>query len=214
MAGSIRHFAFTALAFAAALVSPASAESNAAEELGWTSGADDAPLTVIEYFSPTCSHCKEFAEDVMPTVEADYIETGKVRFIIREWLRNDLDKIIMSQARCLNQADGKAFLHDVFARQDDIFAAGASGKIAATLIEIATPYGITDRAAFDACHSDMNTRFDMLSVEEEAGQYDVHATPTFIVDGKPHAATVGLMTPEGFAAFLDAELSKVTQPTN
>ena len=214
MAAPTRRLAIAALAFSAALVAPASAEWSPAEELGWASGPEDAPLTVIEYFTPTCSHCKEFAEDVMPIVEPDYIETGKARFIIREWLRNDLDKILMSQSRCLNQADGKAYLHDVFARQEDVLTAGAAGTISATLIEIGTPYGITDRAAFDACHRDMNTRFDMLSVEESADLYDVHASPTFIVDGKAHAATVSMLTPEGFSAFLDAELAKVTPPTN
>ena len=218
MAATIRHFALAALAFAAVLATPASAEWTEwtpAEELGWTSGPEDAPVTVIEYFSPTCSHCREFAEDVLPTIRTDYIETGKVRFIMREWIRNDVDKIILSQARCLDNENGKAFLHDVFARQDDVFAAAGAGTIAATLIDIGKDYGIADRAAFDACHTDMNTRFDMLSVEETADHYGVHASPTFIVDGTSYDATVSMMTPEGFSAFLDAELAKTaTPPTN
>ena len=60
----------------------------------------------------------------------------------------------------------------------------------------------------------MDTRFDMIEVEKSAEHYDIHASPTFIVDGVSHAATLTMMTPEGFSAFLDEELAKATPPTN
>ena len=219
MAGLTRRLALAALGLglSAVFAAPALAqwtEWDAASELGWVQGDADAPLTVIEYFSPTCSHCREFAEDVMPAIERDYVATGKVKIILREWIRNDVDTTIISQARCLSAADGASYLHDVFARQDDIFTAANSGAIAKTLIEIGTPYGITDRAKFDACYKDMNTRFDMLAVSDSGEHYGVHATPTFVVNGEAYAATVPLMTEDGFAAFLDAELAKVATATN
>jgi protein-disulfide isomerase len=226
MAGLTRRFAIAALSLAGALAvqavpgTPASAETagwtewDPANELGWPEGDAGAPVTVIEYFSPTCSHCKDFAEAVLPLIETDYVATGKVRFIAREYIRNSVDTTIISQARCLNKDDGRAFLHDVFAHQEDVFAAANGGTIAKTLVEIGTPYGIADRAKFDACYKDMNTRFDMLAVEESADHYKVEATPTFIVNGEVHKATIGMLTPEGFAAFLDAELARTAPETN
>lgn len=224
MAGLTRRFAIAAFALAGTLAVPgavAAADTAAgwtewdpANELGWVEGDAGAPVTVIEYFSPTCSHCKDFAETVLPAIEPTYVATGKVRFITREYIRNSVDTTIISQARCLNKDDGRAFLHDVFVRQEDVFAASSAGTIAKTLVEIGTPYGITDRAKFDACYKDINTRFDMLAVEESADHYAVGATPTFVVNGEVHKATFAMLTPEGFAAFLDTELAKAAPETN
>lgn len=219
MTGLTRRLAIAALACAAALASPATAEDDwtewtAADELGWVEGAADAPVTVIEYFSPTCSHCKEFAEDILPTIEENYVATGKVRFVMREWIRNSVDKTIMTQVRCLPKEDGLAYLKDIFARQDEIFVAAQVGTLPGTLTIIGTPYGITDREKFDTCYQNMDTRFDMLEVDKSAEHYSVRSSPTFIVDGTVHTATVSLMSPEGFSTFLDEELARVTPETN
>jgi protein-disulfide isomerase len=218
MAGLTRRLAIAAVACVSAFAAPAFAEEwsewDAADELGWVEGQADAPVTVIEYFSPTCSHCKEFAETVLPVIEKDYVATGKVRIVMREWMRNDVDTAIMTQARCLPADDGLAFLKDIFARQNEIFVAAQIGTLPGTLISVGTPYGITDREKFDACFKDMDTRFDMVEVDKSAEHYGVHATPTFVVDGTVQAATPAMMTPEGFTAFLDAELAKTEPPTN
>ena len=219
MTGLTRRLAIAALACIAALAAPAAAEEewtewSAADEPGWIEGDADAPVTVIEYFSPTCSHCKEFADNVLPVVEENYIATGKVRLIMREWIRNSVDKTIITQARCLPREDGLSYLKDVFARQEEIFVAAQVGTLPGTLMIIGTPYGISDRQKLDACYQDMDLRFEMLEVDKSGAHYDVHATPTFVVDGTAHAATVGMMTPEGFSAFLDAELAKATPATN
>ena len=218
MTGLIRRIAIATLA-CAAMAAPAFAEDSWSEwapenELGWVEGSADAPVTVIEYFSPTCSHCKEFAEDVFPVIEETYISTGKVRFVMREWVRNSVDMTILTQARCLPDEDGLSYLKDIFARQDEVFVAAQIGTLPGTLISASTPYGVADREAFDACYKNMDTRFDMIEVEKSAEHYDIHASPTFIVDGVSHAATLTMMTPEGFSAFLDEELAKATPPTN
>ncbi|MEZ6001341.1 thioredoxin domain-containing protein [Hyphomonas sp.] len=218
MTGLIRRLAIAALA-CAAMSAPARAQEdwqewNAADELGWVEGAADAPVTVIEYFSPTCSHCKEFAEDVLPVVEEKYVATGKIRLVMREWVRNSVDKTILTQARCLPKEDGLSYLKDIFARQDEIFVAAQVGTLPGTLLIVGTPYGISDREKFDTCYQNMDIRFDMLEVDKSSEHYDVHASPTFIVDGTPYAATNAMMTPEGFTAFLDAELAKSTPATN
>ena len=219
MSGLTRRLALAGLGLglSALFSAPARAEWtewDAGSEPGWVMGSDDAPLTVIEYFSPTCSHCKEFADDVIPALEADYIATGKVRLVLREFVRNDVDTIIISQARCLSRDQGAAFLHDVFERQDDVFAAARAGTIPATLIDIGTSHGIADRAKFDACYTDINIRFDMLAIEDSISHYDIHATPTFIVNGQSYAATTAMMTAEGFAEFLDAQLAGLGLATN
>ena len=219
MAGLTRRSALAALGLGLSVVfaTPASAdwtEWDTASEPGWIEGAADAPVTVIEYFSPTCSHCKEFADNVLPVVRENYIATGKVRLIMREWIRNSVDKTIITQARCLPPEDGLSYLNDIFARQEEIIVAAEIGTLPGTLMIVGTPYGISDREKLDACYQDMDLRFEMLEVEKSSAHYDVHATPTFVVDGTVHAATVAMMTPEGFSAFLDEELAKTPPATN
>lgn len=218
MTGLTSRLAIAALA-CFALAAPALAQDDwtewtASEELGWVEGEPDAPVTVIEYFSPTCSHCREFAEDVLPVVEEKYIATGKIRFVMREWIRNSVDKTILTQARCLPKEDGVAYLKDIFAKQDEIFVAAQVGTLPGTLMIVGTPYGITDREKFDTCYQDMDVRFDMLEVDKSAEHYDIHATPTFIVDGTAHPATTAMLTPEGFTAFLDTELARSAPATH
>lgn len=218
MTGLARRLAISAFV-CLALTMPATAQDDwtewaAADELGWVEGEADAPVTVIEYFSPTCSHCREFAEDVLPIIEEKYIATGKVRFVMREWIRNSVDKTILTQARCLPKEDGLAYLKDIFAKQDEIFVAAQVATLPGTLIIVGTPYGITDREKFDACYQDMDIRFDMLEVDKSSEHYEVRASPTFVINGTAHAATSAMLTPDGFTAFLDAELAKSKAATH
>ncbi|MCA8899694.1 MAG: thioredoxin domain-containing protein [Hyphomonas sp.] len=217
MARMTRRFALAAFAAGALLATPAQAqwqEWEADDELGFVIGAPDAPVTIVEYFSPTCSHCAEFDADVLAEVRADYVDTGKVRLVMREYIRNDADTVIITQARCLGNDAGVAFIEDVFADQDAVIAAANAGKLPGKLIEIATPHGLTDRAAFDACHSDLDIRFDMVDVQQSASHYRVRLTPTFIADGKVKPGDHDTSSPEAFSAFLDKLLAKTAPATN
>ena len=65
---------------------PAAASSTVeAGELGHIKGDKNAPITLIEYASPTCPACKYFHDSIMPEIEAKYIATGKVKFVFREF---------------------------------------------------------------------------------------------------------------------------------
>ena len=79
---------------------------------------DPTGVPVIEYGSLTCPHCAVFSKETFPQLKTDYIDTGKVRFIFREFSRNTLDVAGFVLARCLG--DDKAFAADelLFAEQD------------------------------------------------------------------------------------------------
>ena len=63
-------------------------------------GKPDAPVTLIEYASKTCSHCASFHADVLPTLKKEYVDTGKVKLIYREFPLNQLDVVVSMIARC------------------------------------------------------------------------------------------------------------------
>ena len=190
---------------------PAPAEVTAPAVLGHVKGAEDAPLTVIEYASPTCSHCKDFHDNIMPTVEEKFISTGKVKFIFREFPLNDLDVVAYAMANCAGEDKFFDVLDDLFAHQDDVFEASKTGTIKDVFMEIAAGHGIADADAFDACIADRPIRQRIADTMMTGDALGVKATPTFIVNGKVKPADGDVRTPEAFEAYLDGELQKVAQ---
>ena len=114
---SLRRFAFAAVLSAAALAahgalaaaataarSPTDRRHGRGAEARPVAGIVDGRRTgvpVIEYGSATCPHCAHFDKDVWPEFKKAYVDTGKVRFIFREYSRNDLDVAAFMLARCL-----------------------------------------------------------------------------------------------------------------
>ncbi len=103
-------------------------------------GGADAKVVVIEYLSPTCPHCKAFADQVFPQLKAEYIDTNKIQFIPRPFVRNVLDAVVFMLA----EAAGEAKYHDVvdtFFKTQDQWA--TSAKPADAMLAIAQQLGFT-----------------------------------------------------------------------
>jgi len=189
----------------------APAEVTAPAVLGHAKGAEDAPLTIIEYASPTCSHCKHFHDDIMPTVEGKFISTGKVKFIFREYPLNDIDVAAYAMANCAGEDKFFGVLDDLFAHQDDVFEASKTGTIKQVFIDIALRHGIADEAAFDACIANRPIRQRIADTIMTGDAFGVKATPTFIVNGTVKPADGDVRSPEAFEAYLNGELQKVAE---
>ncbi|HBK16839.1 MAG TPA: hypothetical protein DDZ54_14665 [Erythrobacter sp.] len=189
---------------AAFLAMPALAEDLS---VGHTKGSKDAPLTLIEYGSLTCGGCKYFHDKILPRIEADYVETGKVRFIFREVLRNDVDTALVAMARCAGEDKFFEATDAMFEHQPEIIKSAQAGTLLDTFVEVGAPYGITDVDAFNACYADMSIRLDMIEVQESANQYELHGTPTLIINGEEKYVDDDFNSADAFAAYLDAELA-------
>ena len=189
---------------AAFLAMPALAEDLS---VGHTKGSKDAPLTLIEYGSLTCGGCKYFHDKILPRIEADYVETGKVRFIFREVLRNDVDTALVAMARCAGEDKFFEATDAMFEHQPEIIKSAQAGTLLDTFVEVGAPYGITDVDAFNACYADMSIRLDMIEVQESANQYELHGTPTLIINGEEKYVDDDFNSADAFAAYLDARLA-------
>lgn len=167
----------------------------AATLAGWPGAAavsaDDRPLgnprarvTVFEYASVTCPHCGRWQAEVWPAFKAKYVDTGKVRFVLRE-LPTDPAAVSAAGfmvARCAPAAKYYAVVDALFAGQRTLFetgdarawlvAAGAAGGMTPER----TIACATDSAALDA----LNARLD-ANLREHDG---VGSTPTFIINGR------------------------------
>ncbi len=144
-------------------------------------GAADAPVEVIEYASLTCSHCGAFAKQVFPLVEENYIETGKVRFVFRNFLLNKFDLAASTISRCSNEEATKKLTKMVFAAQSQWMSAE---KPQDELAALARKVGIS-RTAFDQCLSNIELQTHLVKMRD-IGQkvYEVTGTPTLYVNGK------------------------------
>lgn len=170
-------------------------------------GSVDAPVTVVEYASVTCPHCAAFHETVFPEIKEKYIDTGKVKFIFREFPTPPAEFSYIGSvlARCAAEKNGSdayfAVVGTLF-RTQRTWIFGDNPK--AELLKVAGQVGM-DEAAFDACLKRQDL-IDQINarVEEGSEKYSITGTPSFIVNGEKATAR----TTEDFEKLLDEKLAK------
>jgi protein-disulfide isomerase len=152
-------------------------------------GKADAPVTIIEYASMTCPHCANFHKGTYPALKTKYIDTGKVRFIFREFPLDELAVAGSMLARCAaTEKDNKAAAPEKGLAMISVLF-GAQDKWAVRdpippLLQIAKQAGFT-QATFDECLKDQKLYEAILAMRERASKdYKVESTPTLFVNGK------------------------------
>lgn len=159
-------------------------------------GAEDAPITVIEYASMSCPHCAMFHALTFPDLKKHYIETGKVRYIFRDYPINKPAFEGAMITRCAGPDRFFGFLKLLFAKQH-IWAAN---KDSVTAIKDVVKLGGMKPDTVDQCLADEKLKEQVLSMRLRAEQeYEVVSTPTFIVQGVRHS---GAMSFEEFEKVL------------
>lgn len=144
-------------------------------------GKADAPVTVIEYASMTCPHCADFHKDTYPELKSKYIDTGKVRFVLREFPLDPLATAGFMLARCIG-ADKRNAMIDLLFDQQKNWA--FVDKPLEGLMNVVKQTGMT-KEAFDACLKDQKLYNQVTQMRDIASRkFDVKATPTFFINGK------------------------------
>lgn len=162
-----------------------------------TLGVPDAPVTVIEYASMTCSHCADFHNRYFPAIKQAYIDTGKVKFEFRPFPLDGLALRASAVATCGGADKYFAYTKTLFATQDSwAFVSDPIEQMA----NIARLGGMS-RAEFDACIADQDLLKRIVEIRAEGTEeHKINATPSFVINGKTVA---GEMTPAAFAEHVD-----------
>jgi protein-disulfide isomerase len=146
-------------------------------------GADNAPVTIIEYASMTCSHCADFHNNTYPKLKERYIDTGKVRFIFREFPLDPLAAGASMLARCAGKDDKDRY----FAMVETLFHQRKEWVVQRPLDPlkaIAMQAGISAQA-FEQCLANQQMLNGIEQVRQRAAEkLGVNSTPTFFINGK------------------------------
>jgi protein-disulfide isomerase len=145
-------------------------------------GKDKAPVTIIEYSSLTCPHCAAFEENVFPMLRSKYIDTGKVRFVSREFPLEMKAAAASMLARCIAANDAPRYFEAVtmlFKQQDAVIEHTVD-----TLKDIGGHFGMSEQDV-DACEKNQE-QLDKIAADQKFAfdQLKVDATPTFFINGE------------------------------
>jgi protein-disulfide isomerase len=144
-------------------------------------GSPKAKVTLVEYASASCPHCARFDVQQFPELKAKYIDTGRVRYIFREFLTppEELAAIGFLLARCAGEAKYWNALDQFFHDQTEIYT---THEVHGVVMRIATSVGLTEPQV-EAC-IDSKPALDALNARmQTALSAKIQSTPTFLING-------------------------------
>ena len=169
-------------------------------------GRADAPVTIIEYASLSCPHCAEFEIATWPQVKKDWIETGKAKYVFRDFPLNGPAFRGSLLARCAARAEFYPFIEELYANQNSwVFDDEAATMNALQRIGVV---GGVSADRFAACENDKVLQAKIAASESAAQQAGVDSTPTFFVNGTKVA---GAMAYSDFAKALQTAAAAVAK---
>jgi len=203
-----RRDAIAAIGFSALALTAATAKVQAAEPGAVDLATDmilgdlNAPITIIEYSSLTCPHCAHFHVDILPDLRKGYIETGKARFVYRDFPLDRAALYAAALAHCAGKDRFFAFLDILFRSQatwgranDPLDALKRVGRIGGLKV-----------ADIDACFKDQKLLDGILQSRMVGAQtFEVNSTPTFFINGE---RLLGAQPYENFKTVFDRILGR------
>ena len=145
-------------------------------------GEPEAPVTIIEYASMSCSHCADFHNETLDDLKSEYIDTGKVKFVFRDFPFNYpalAGSMILS---CVPEDVRYDYMNALYKLQKNWVMRDHS-KTRSELYKIMQSGGM-QQDEFDACLSDINLENDILEgVMNAQREFNINRTPSFIVNG-------------------------------
>ena len=145
-------------------------------------GDPKAPVTVVEYLSDTCSHCAQFDQEIFPGIKKKYVDTGKVKYVIREMVTppEAVSAAGFVFARCGGRDKYWPTIEAEFRAQPEMFK---TGDVRGSYLKIAQAQGMSEQA-FNQCMQDDDALKAVTERVDKATKAGVDGTPTFIFNGK------------------------------
>ena len=163
-------------------------------------GEANAPVTIVEYMSMTCPHCAAFHNNTFEAIKTKYVDSGKVRFVLREFPFDPRAAAAFMLARCAPEGQYFPMISMLFKQQQQ-WAAAQNGRDA--LLQMSKLAGFTQET-FESCLTNQKLLDDVNAVMQKgAKDFGVQSTPTFFVNGEHYS---GDMSVDVMSALIDSKL--------
>ncbi|MBU3655581.1 MAG: DsbA family protein [Alphaproteobacteria bacterium] len=181
-------------------------DPKALDDLDRPIGAANAPLTVFEYSSLTCSHCAAFHKDILPKIKAAYIDTGKVRWVVRDY---PLDGVALRAAVAARCADPAQFftLIDLLYHEQAKWAGDRDPQTA--VMRYARLSGLNDDKLKTCNQGDRITNQILAKRQVADTNFKIQSTPSFVVGNE---MVIGARDYATFEAAINKALAAVAAP--
>jgi len=159
-------------------------------------GSKDAKVTMVEYASMTCPHCAAFEVQVKPLLQKDYIDTGKVKFIFREYPLDGAARMASAVARCFSGEQYFSFIDLLFANQMNWIKDFDNNQqitkedIVEGLTQMARQGGMPKEKVVSCADDAANLKLVDENWMEGQTKFNVNSTPTFFINGTMHAGEI------------------------
>lgn len=172
-------------------------------------GRADAPVTLIEYASTTCPHCAEFHRVVWDRLKANYIDTGRLRYVFREF-PTPPEVVAVAEfqiARCGGASPEQYMTRvgDIFRQQHEIIASGTLAGVRLEFVRISADMGLSEQQMMQ-CINDPSGAERVRRVIDASTPLNVTSTPTLFLNARKLDPRPG--TYEDLAALIDAEAAQ------
>ena len=155
---------------------------------GMQIGSEDAPVSIIEYRSLTCSHCAEFSNETYPLLKSEFIDTGVVKFELRPFALNAIDLNAFKLLHCADETDFFALDKLLFKEQKKWIVTNPSDQVLENSTKALGDYGILFGISEDDYAECLNneeiTNFILSERINGVENFDISSTPTFIINGE------------------------------
>jgi len=159
-------------------------------------GSPTAPVTIVEYASMTCPHCAAFQKDIIPKLNKDYVDTGKVKVIFREYPLDGAARMASAVARCLPGDQYFSFIDLLFKNQMNWIKDFDNDNkltredILEGLTQMGRFAGLSGEKVKSCADDPKNLALVDGNWMEGQTKYNVNSTPTFIINGTTHAGEI------------------------
>lgn len=170
-----------------------------------TLGKADAPITVVEYASLGCPLCRGFHKATFPRFKREYIDTGKVYFVFREF---PIGKSSIAAAMASRCVPGKSFFRIIRKFMNTTGQWNAREPNLDLIYKIVQETGLS-RSKFDTCMANQNIKDGVITVRQRGREFGVKGTPTFFINGQRVRGALAL---KDMKKLVDAQLGDARNP--
>ncbi len=204
-----RRTVITMIAASGLMASTASAQDSGATTVAsmveeFEIGNPDASVTIIEYASFTCPHCANFHRDVFPELKANYIDTGKIRYIYRPVYFDGPGLWADMVARCGGQERFFGIADMIYARQAEWSRGASQAEVGLGLQSIGRLAGLADDDIVACMQDNDHAQALVAAFQENITRDNINATPTFLINGE----LTSNMSYASFSKILDEQLGE------